>query len=201
MLATTEQTVDDRSNHLTEPAVGEEWVESFLRTPLLDGGGVHQDEDFSPARLQRRATGVSSTSRDIRQQQQLHQEEQQQCPPHTASSSHGRVRRRILDRSGNFGQSRGRWGVDRQTTRRSDAATRPWLCCCQRIHREWGKDWFFWLAYQKTCLLFLLLFLAYGLIIVFFGFIYLVSWERKMLMKSHINKSIFLSDSTVFSFC
>ena len=85
---------------------------------------------------------------------------------------------RILDRSGTYGQSRGRWGVERrrvhdhsQDNNNSDNQPR-----CRRRRRcscGCGKDWFFWLAYKKTCVLFLLLFLSYGLIICFFGFIYL----------------------------
>jgi hypothetical protein len=167
----------DNSNHSADLVLEEELNQSNLRTPLLDGGGGggnHHNEEVDGVR-QRGTFNLSIPSRDI---EQLQQEQQQQRQPRTPSSSAGRARRRILDRSGNFRQSRGRWGVDRQTTRRGDdSATTPWYGCFlfQRMHREWGKDWFFWLAYQKTFVLFLLLFVSYGLIIVFFGFIYLVS--------------------------
>jgi hypothetical protein len=53
-----------------------------------------------------------------------------------------------------------------------------WWCFCRcgpirQFAHQWGKDWFFFLAYQKTCVLFLLLFTAYSLIVCFFGFVYL----------------------------
>mmetsp|Transcript_25987 Transcript_25987/g.29185 ORF Transcript_25987/g.29185 Transcript_25987/m.29185 type:complete len:505 (+) Transcript_25987:35-1549(+) len=78
---------------------------------------------------------------------------------------------RILDRSGASNQSRGRWGVERRDPR-GDDRTRD-ICCCRKIYQDFGKDWFFWLAYKKTFVLFLLLFFSYSLIIGFFGFIYL----------------------------
>lgn len=166
---------DDASYHSSDLAVAETPARSFLRTPLLGGDGEHHHHDG--AMRHRGASNVSFSSRDIEQQQQ-------QPPPRTPSSSRGRARRRILDRSGNFRQSRGRWGVDRLNSR-GDGMNRRWWCCCRGIYREWGKDWFFWLAYQKTWFLFLLLFVSYGLIIVFFGFIYLVSAEGVRVCKLH----------------
>ena len=96
---------------------------------------------------------------------------------------------RLLDRSGLFGQSRGRWGVERrlstvpspeeQRRRRRYEDSRfccsslMCRCCRRKAYRECGKDWFFYLAYKKTAVLFLLLFLSYAFIIGFFGFIYL----------------------------
>jgi hypothetical protein len=154
-------TTSDDISHQSADLAGAE--DSFLRTPLLAdadstiGRGVRQRGGNS--------TNISFSSRDVEQPQ----------VPQTPSSSRGggRTRRRILDRSGNFRQSRGRWGVDRQHSRAENAPR--WLCCRRSMYREWGKDWFFRLAYQKTCVLFMLLFISYGLIIVFFGFIYLVS--------------------------
>eukprot|EP00536_Pseudo-nitzschia_multiseries_P000677 jgi/Psemu1/233903/estExt_Genewise1.C_80157 len=82
-----------------------------------------------------------------------------------------------------FHQSRGRWGVERRlstspveegrTTGNQRCFRSPFFCCYRRIYQEWGKDWFYWLAYKKTAVLFLLLFFSYALIICFFGFIYL----------------------------
>ena len=92
--------------------------------------------------------------------------------------------RRILDRSGTLNQSRGRWGVERRDSR-GDDRTRD-ICCCRKIYQDFGKDWFFWLAYKKTFVLFLLLFFSYSLIIGFFGFIYLVrisSWRAILKIK------------------
>jgi hypothetical protein len=82
---------------------------------------------------------------------------------------------RILDRSGTLRQSRGRWGVER----RLSGALRGGrimggICCFRKIYQDCGKDWFFWLVYQKTLVLFLLLFFSYSLIVCFFGFVYLV---------------------------
>lgn len=189
MPATT--TPDETSYHSSSDLVAtEESAQSLLRTPLLDGvGGDGDDSAASASRGVVRQRGAAASNnvsfssyRDVEQALAL-------IPPtptpHTPSRG-GRTRRRILDRSGNFRQSRGRWGVDRQhtssqrTTEGGRASRwRQWLqffcCCCRSMHREWGKDWFFWLAYQKTYFLFILLFLSYGLIIVFFGFIYLVS--------------------------
>ncbi|KAG7354702.1 K+ channel inward rectifier domain containing protein [Nitzschia inconspicua] len=143
--------------------------QSFLRTPLLGDGNA------STGRVVRQrgttTAGVSfSPSRDLEQQPQP------LAATSRTPSRGGRARRRILDRSGNFRQSRGRWGVDRQNSRGGEEVRRLWCscCCCFRsMYQEWGKDWFFWLAYQKTYVLFMLLFLSYGSIIVFFGFIYL----------------------------
>mmetsp|Transcript_39622 Transcript_39622/g.45614 ORF Transcript_39622/g.45614 Transcript_39622/m.45614 type:complete len:167 (-) Transcript_39622:1233-1733(-) len=87
---------------------------------------------------------------------------------------------RILDRSGASNQSRGRWGVERRDPR-GDDRTRD-ICCCRKIYQDFGKDWFFWLAYKKTFVLFLLLFFSYSLIIGFFGFIYLVRISLKVIV-------------------
>ncbi|MGK3746086.1 MAG: hypothetical protein ACI8RD_012015 [Bacillariaceae sp.] len=82
---------------------------------------------------------------------------------------------RILDRSGTLRQSRGRWGVERRLSRAlREERIRGGICCCRKIYQDCGKDWFFWLVYQKTFVLFLLLFFSYSLIVCFFGFVYLV---------------------------
>ncbi len=100
-------------------------------------------------------------------------EQQHQYNPH---------QQRILDRSGESGQSRGRWGVERRLSQPTDERRRrsrwsrcwSWLCCCCRKYNYGvGKDWFFWLAYKKTPVLFVLLFVSYAIIIMCFGFIYL----------------------------
>jgi hypothetical protein len=169
----------------------EDTPQSFLRTPLLNDDNA----DSTSLRVagesglirQRGSTTTFNNSAldrlhghdDVEQQQQTRQSPPPSPPPH---HHHRRPQQqpgqhplqRILDRSGNLRQSRGRWGVDRQNHHQG-GPSRQQLFCCRRMYHEWGKDWFFWLAYQKTCVLFLLLFVSYGLIIVFFGFIYLVS--------------------------
>jgi potassium inwardly-rectifying channel subfamily J len=141
---------DEASFQSSELATVDDLHNSFLQTPLLSR---QQRDMISEEGMRHRATGDDVEQNVISQ------------------TPHGNRRHRILDRSGNFRQSRGRWGVDRQNHSGSDTESR-WHCLCLP-RQEWRKDWFFRLAYQKTIVLFLLLFVSYGLIIVFFGFIYL----------------------------
>jgi hypothetical protein len=92
---------------------------------------------------------------------------------------------RILDRDGAFYQSRGRWRVERvardaarfyHNTTSSTATTaanervRP---RCVPLRKQFWDDWFYSLAYQRTCVLMLILFCTYTAIVVAFGFLYL----------------------------
>lgn len=73
---------------------------------------------------------------------------------------------RILDRSRAFRQSRGRWSVHRQSRHPHHFLGRIW--------NEWNLGgWFHRLAYQRTGILMLILFLVYTSIVVFFAAIYL----------------------------
>lgn len=74
--------------------------------------------------------------------------------------------RRILDRSGAFHQSRGKWGIQRRSRGVRIHQTHK----CPRL---WGPDWFHNLAYKPTLILMLILFLIYALIVFFFAFVYL----------------------------
>ena len=149
--------------------------DSFLRmrSPLLptdDGGGDVNNNNNSELR-HRSSASTSAADQDAEEQQHRFQPQQQ----------------RILDRSGDYGQSRGRWGVERRLSspppseerrRRQNEDSRCcsllcYCCCCWKSKYGVGKDWFFWLAYKKTPVLFLLLFVSYAFIIGFFGFIYL----------------------------
>ena len=85
---------------------------------------------------------------------------------------------RILDRSGAFGQSRGRWSVHRQSRQPTSHTNRFywWLCCYRqgRVWNEWNLGgWFHRLAYQRTGILMLILFVVYTSIVVLFAAIYL----------------------------
>lgn len=97
----------------------------------------------------------------------------------TSSNNHSlRSRRRplrVLDRDAAFFQSRGRWRV--QNLSRGAARVR-YECATGRQRRlpftkRFWDDWFYSLAYQRTIVLMMILFLSYGAIVVLFGFIYL----------------------------
>lgn len=75
---------------------------------------------------------------------------------------------RILDRGGAFRQSRGKWGIERQS-RGIRIYDRPG----KRCPRLWGPDWFHNLAYKPTLVLMMILFLIYTAIVFFFAFVYL----------------------------
>ena len=104
---------------------------------------------------------------------------------------------RILDRDADYYQSRGRWhGVEllpRASGRRNRSSLtlpgqyhssqqRQHQTCCslqaihRRLRRYWPRlwdDWFHTLAYQRTIVLMLVLFVVYTSIVVAFGFLYL----------------------------
>jgi len=155
----------------------------LLSSPVTDDG--NRSNDVSELR-HRLSTAVSTSAAldDEDLENHHHHHQQQQHEPHYQLVP----QQRILDRNGMYHQSRGRWGVERRLStpagdegrttgnRRCLCCLRSPLfsCCCyRRIYQEWGKDWFYWLAYKKTAVLFLLLFCSYALIICFFGFIYL----------------------------
>lgn len=76
--------------------------------------------------------------------------------------------RRILDRNAAFRQSHGELRVQRLSRRRNRCFS------CSRLWNEWiFGDWFHRLAYQRTLLLMLILFLIYTSMVVFFAFVYL----------------------------
>mmetsp|Transcript_26503 Transcript_26503/g.56795 ORF Transcript_26503/g.56795 Transcript_26503/m.56795 type:complete len:524 (+) Transcript_26503:37-1608(+) len=145
---------------------------SFLRMrePLLLSPST-DDNGNSEQLRQRPTTSSSSANADADDDSQDRIRQQHQFQPQ---------RQRLLDRNGVFGQSRGRWGVERRLPsgpstddrRQQELCSFPW-CCCRKFYRECAKDWFFWLAYKKTIVLFFFLFCSYALIICFFGFIYL----------------------------
>ena len=157
---------------------------SFLRmrAPLLPSTSTSTSTDNNNSALRHRpatATAASDSYSDPFDDDDLeHQDQQQQqLQPH---------QQRILDRSGMFHQSRGRWGVERRLSSAPVGERRIGIgnhsgcglccfscCCCRKVYQECGKDWFFRLAYKKTIVLFLLLFFSYALIVCFFGFIYL----------------------------
>ena len=135
-------------------------LSSTLRSPLLPSAST--EHSLRHRSVMTPSSGIDQFDGENDEHHFQPQQQQQQQHP-----------QRILDRSGAHGQSRGRWGVERRRSRRNnnnvanEPQCRRWCSCgC-------GKDWFFWLAYKKTIVLFLLLFLSYGLIICFFGFIYL----------------------------
>ena len=80
---------------------------------------------------------------------------------------------RVLDRDAAFYQSRGRWRVVH--LRRDAARVRYEQGQARRLplsKRVWD-DWFYSLAYQKTVVLMMILFVSYGAIVVLFAFVYL----------------------------
>ncbi len=81
---------------------------------------------------------------------------------------------RILDRSGAFRQSRGRWSVHRLSRQPSSNTNRCCPPCFQeRVWNEWNLGgWFHRLAYQRTGILMLILFCAYASIVTFFAAVY-----------------------------
>ena len=155
--------------------------DSFLRmrSPLL----ASEDTDVTNSELRHRSSASTSldpleNDDDVEADWSEELEQRRRFQPH---------QQRILDRSGEYGQSRGRWGVERRRSstveerrRRRPEGSRcsrcPSFFCnklCRKSNYGVGKDWFFWLAYKKTYVLFLLLFVSYALIIGCFGFIYL----------------------------
>ena len=157
-----------------------QFEQSFLRmrAPLLPSPSPSPSPtDNNNTELRHRpATAVSASSSHFDDDLEHHDQQQQLQAQ----------QQRILDRSGMSRQSRGRWGVERRLSRAPVGERRrgngnhtgfgSCFCpfsCCRKIYQECGKDWFFWLAYKKTFVLFLLLFFSYALIVCFFGFIYL----------------------------
>ena len=155
--------------------------DSFLRmrSPLL----ASEDTDVTNSELRHRSAASASldpleNDADGEADWSTELEQRRRFQPH---------QQRILDRSGEYGQSRGRWGVERRRSstaeerrRRQREGSRCSRCpfpfynsLCRKFNYGVGKDWFFWLAYKKTYVLFLLLFVSYALIIGCFGFIYL----------------------------
>ena len=152
--------------------------DSFLRmrSPLL----ASEDGDVTTNSELRHRSAASTTmdndDDDVEADWSEEQEQRRRFQPH---------QQRILDRSGAYGQSRGRWGVERRLSVEERRRRRPegsrcsfcpsFLCnkMCWKSNYGLGKDWFFWLAYKKTPFLFGLLFVSYALIIGCFGFIYL----------------------------
>ena len=85
-----------------------------------------------------------------------------------------RLPTRVLDRDAAFYQSRGRWRV--QNLRREAARFRYEPTGRQRrlpLSKRFWDDWFYSLAYQRTIVLMMILFVSYGGIVVVFAFIYL----------------------------
>ena len=156
--------------------------DSFLRmrSPLLPS----DDGDVTNSELRHRSSAAASADQigDDDIEGEFSEQQQRRFQPH---------QQRILDRSGEYGQSRGRWGVERRLSmsapmeerrrrRNEDSRCSNFCCpsflskkCCWKSNYGLGKDWFFWLAYKKTPVLFLLLFVSYAFIIGCFGFIYL----------------------------
>lgn len=155
--------------------------DSFLRmrSPLL----ASEDTDVTNSELRHRSAASASldpleNDDDGEADWSEELEQRRRFQPH---------QQRILDRSGEYGQSRGRWGVERRRSstveerrRRRPEGSRCSRCpclfyksLCRKSNYRVAKDWFFLLAYKKTYVLFLLLFVSYLLIIGCFGFIYL----------------------------
>lgn len=82
---------------------------------------------------------------------------------------------RILDRSGAFRQSRGRWSVHRLSRHPGSQGNNCCPHCFRgRVWNEWNLGgWFHRLAYQRTGILMLILFCAYSSIVMFFAALYL----------------------------
>lgn len=112
--------------------------------------------------------------------------------PNNSSSLRSRRQQRgpsrVLDRDAAFYQSRGRWRV--QNLRREAARFRYDETTGQTpprrlplTKRVWD-DWFYSLAYQRTIVLMMILFVSYGAIVVAFAFVYLgvslLGQERKV---------------------
>lgn len=225
---TSKMSLDEHSSGALRDPLLPPTTSSTERTNGSHGGGVRQRP---PA-----ATTTTTVDGGLQHHHDLLLEEGRLlvAPP---TLPRQRSSTRLLDRSGTFRQSKGRWGVERLsrfddvrssaavvTTRnhptsssaaaannhcfccccgkvfrrlryccpfccsptssstssgngsRGGSRRSIWACCTSSIRRcahAWGKDWFFFLAYQKTCVLFLLLFTAYSLIVCFFGFVYL----------------------------
>lgn len=96
-------------------------------------------------------------------------------PPPTTSLRSRRQPARVLDRDAAFYQSRGRWRV--QNLRREAARFRYESTTGQQRRLPFSKrfwdDWFYSLAYQRTIVLMMILFVSYGAIVVIFAFVYL----------------------------
>jgi hypothetical protein len=154
-------------------------VRSFM-TPLLpnnsdegiDNSILSQDDNGIRYRIG--AANTSSSGSTLHDAE--HPPQQQQLLQQQVFQDH----HRILDRSGDFRQSRGRWGVERlprnlnggipqhqqsgrvggeltqssassqvRARRRPNSWNRFCFCFCfQRVHQEWGKDWFFWYVFS-----------------------------------------------------
>lgn len=132
---------------------GDEVCSSGDEAPLTSSD-EHDDESTPSSPLLPNNNGLrhrsSATSRDLEEGEQS----------------------RILDRSAAFHQSRGRWGVERLSRRHR--AHRSFCGCLGRFWNEWIKgDWFYKLAYQRTCVLMAILFVIYTSLVVFFAFVYL----------------------------
>ncbi|VEU43217.1 unnamed protein product [Pseudo-nitzschia multistriata] len=165
---------------------GGQQVFERMRAPLLSSSPSFESNNSNNgggnlSELRHRSTTLVSSSAASGEDEDGDVEGQYQLPEEQFQPQ----QQRILDRNGMFRQSKGRLGVERRLAtepprdRSGTTGNGPcrsfcrWYCWRRRIYQEWGKDWFFWLAYKKTAVLFLLLFCSYALIICFFGFIYL----------------------------
>jgi hypothetical protein len=99
-------------------------------------------------------------------------------PTATGAANHPSLRSRrqsrVLDRDAAFAQSRGRWRVQnlsREATRLQTLNTGRQRR--QALSKRIWDDWFYSLAYQRTVVLWMILFLSYGGIVVMFAFVYL----------------------------
>lgn len=95
-------------------------------------------------------------------------------PASANQSLRSRRQSRVLDRDAAFAQSRGRWRVQnlsREATRLQTLNTGRQRR--QALSKRIWDDWFYSLAYQRTVVLWMILFLSYGCIVVVFAFVYL----------------------------
>lgn len=130
---------------------------------VIDYSGMGNDQ-VEPSASSNDFTSPLLQNRDLRQRRSSDIE-----------SGFSRISQRILDRNAGFRQSRGRWSVHRisRSTSHANNVLARW-CCQRKLWDEWNLGgWFHRLAYQRTGVLMLILFVVYASIVALFACIYL----------------------------